>query len=180
MRLRRFGKARSRGQSITVHVSRRTPQSLTSGVRRLLACPVNELIIEDMCTQPDGITSFPDFIFAAMARRGLGSVEVEESGTDSVRQPPTRWQFHSGGTGTVETIAETRPPHFRTYLARFARVCGISPYGSEVSVSIAAPFSGSLGTHHYSIVLRNSQQTGFGIRIHLHAIDNSSHPTGIA
>lgn len=120
-------------------------------------------------TQPDGIIPFPDFIFAEMARRGLGSIEVELLGTESVRQPPVRWQFRRADGGVVETIAETRPQHFRTILARFARVCGINPYGGEGSCSIPAPH----GAHHYSIVLRNSQKLGFGIRIFLRSIDDS-------
>jgi hypothetical protein len=134
---------------------------------------LNELTIEDIPTQPDGVTSFPDFIFATMARRGLGTVEVDASVTDSVRQSLIRWAFHHAGSNAVEVIAETHPALFRTYLARFACICGINLYGGEAAISIAAPFSGSSGTHHYAIILRNSQQAGFGIQIYLHAIDDS-------
>jgi hypothetical protein len=129
-------------------------------------------------TQPDGIIPFPDFIFAEMARRGVGSVEVELSSTESARQPPVRWQFRRAGGGEAETIAETRPTHFRAILARVACVCGINPYGGETSFPVDAPSPGARGTHHYSIVLRNSQQLGFGIRISFCSIDDSPNPTG--
>lgn len=122
-------------------------------------------VTKDFSAPSHDITSFPDFVFASMAQRGIGTVEVESSGTDSVRQPPTRWAFRHKINGVDEIIAEPKPPHFRTILARFARVCGISPYGGEAAFT--------RGAHHYSIILRNSQQTGFGICINLHAVDNS-------
>jgi hypothetical protein len=131
-------------------------------------------------TQPDGIIPFPDFIFAEMARRGLGSVEVELPRTESVGQPPVCWQFRRDDSGETETIAETHPEHFRTILARFARVCGLDLYGGETSLSIDGPLPGARGTYHYSIVLRNSQQLGFGIHIFLLAVDESTNRNGSA
>jgi hypothetical protein len=117
------------------------------------------------------ITSFPEFVFAAMAQHGSGTVEAEASHTDSVRQPPTQWILRRRDTGAAEVIADTRPPHFRTILARFASVCGISPYGGQTAFS--------RGEHHYSVTLRNSQQTGFGIRIEL-VSDDLPQSTGSA
>jgi hypothetical protein len=68
--------------------------------------------------------------------------------------------------GGIETLAETRRSYFGTILARFARLCGISPYGGNAELSVAVP---SLGARHFSIALCNSQQTGFSVRICFHA-----------
>jgi len=129
---------------------------------------VNEIAIEDLSEQPtgspNGITLLPDFILGAMARRGPGIVEPVH--LDSVRAPPTRWVFQPATFGAVETIAETRRSYFRTILARFGSFCGISPYGGEAELSVAIP---GFGSHHFSIVLCNAQQSGFTVRISLHA-----------
>ena len=130
---------------------------------------MNATSIEDLPEQPTGspdtIALFPDFILGAMARRGAGVVEPVHF--ESVRAPATRWVFQPDASGAVETIAETPRSHFRTILARYGRFCGISPYGGEAELSVAIPGSGS---HYYSVVLCNSQQTGFTVRILLHAV----------
>jgi hypothetical protein len=100
------------------------------------------------------ITSFPEFMFTAMAARGSGTVEAE---CNSDREPVTDWTFRDGISGSIEILAKTRPDHFRTFLARFARVCGIGLYGGSASFS--------RGPCSYTVQLRNSQQIGFGIRI---------------
>lgn len=130
---------------------------------------MKDIAIEDLSEQPTGspkaVALFPDFILRAMARRGPGVVESVH--VDSVRAPPTRWVFYPATSGAVETIAETRRLYFPAILARFGSFCGISPYGGEADLSVAVP---SVGTHHYSIVLCNSQQYGYTVRIHLHPL----------
>jgi len=111
------------------------------------------------------ITSFPEFMFSAMAVRGSGTLEAESK---SDREPLTDWIFSNGKTGSIEVLAKTRPDHFRTFLARFARVCNIDLYGGSDSFS--------RGACSYMVQLRNSQQTGFGIRINLNR-DNDAEKT---
>ena len=136
---------------------------------------MKDTAIEDLSEQPtgspNGIALLPDFILGAMARRGPGVVEPVH--LDSMRAPATRWVFQPAASGAVETIAETRRSYFRTILARFGSFCGISPYGGEAELSVA--ISGS-GAHHYSIVLCNSQQSGFTVRIRLHAVHAHTNP----
>jgi hypothetical protein len=108
------------------------------------------------------VTSFPEFMFSAMAARGSGTLEAESKAD---REPVTDWIFRDGKTGSIEILAKARPDHFRSFLARFARVCGIVLYGGSGSFSH--------GPCSYTVRLRNSQQTGFGIRIDLRRGDSA-------
>jgi len=101
-------------------------------------------------------------MFSAMAARGSGTLEAESK---SDKEPVTDWIYRDGKAGSVEILAKTRPDHFRTFLARFARVCGIDLYGGSGSFS--------RGRCSYMVELRNSQQTGFGIRIDLRRHDDA-------
>jgi hypothetical protein len=133
---------------------------------------VKELTIESIEVQPDDILLFPHFIFAAMARRGVGSVEAALTSTDG--EPPAPiipWQFYSRTTRAVETIAEVSRSHFRPILARLAFFCSISPYAGETGFSTQWPVCGSPATHRFKVFLCNEPTMAFWVRIYLYAID---------
>jgi hypothetical protein len=132
---------------------------------------VNEVIIEDLPTQPDDVLHFPDFILGAMARRGIGCVEA--SFTLDTPQPPALlpWHYFSRTTRSVETIAEIRQDYFRTILARFANFSSTSPYSGHALVAVRWPGGSSPVSHRFSIFLCNEPTMAFWIRIYLYCID---------
>lgn len=133
---------------------------------------MNELSIEDFAQIPDDILYFPDFIFGAMARRGIGSVEA--SLPKEIQKPPRLpvvWQYFSRTTDTFETVAEVRRDHFRAMLARCAKFTGISPYCGQCLFSIKWPIADVPVVHRFSIFLCNETTMAFWIRIYLYGID---------
>ncbi len=133
---------------------------------------MNELVIEDIPTQPEEILRFPDYLFGAMARHGIGSVEASFSVIEPEPHSPTiPWQYFSRTTHTFETIAEIPRIHFRPILARLAVVSGTSPYAGQAALAIQWPISGSPVTHRFSIFLCNEPTMAFWIRIYLYCID---------
>ena len=133
---------------------------------------MNELVIEDIPTQPEEVLRFPDFIFGAMARRGIGSVEASLSVVEPEPHSPTiLWQYYSRTTHTFETVAEISRIHFRPILARFAFFSGISPYSGHTLFATQWPVCGSPVTHRFSVFLCNEPTMDFWIRIYLYGID---------
>jgi len=132
---------------------------------------MKEIAIEDVSSQPEEIARFPDYIFSAMARRGIGVVEANLTGVADEPHALVPWQ-HIGRTHqSVETIANVRLDHFRSYLARFASVCGINPYAGHGDIGILWPVRGASVTHYFSVFLCNEPTMAFWIRIYFYGID---------
>jgi len=133
---------------------------------------VNELTIEDIGSQPDELLHFPSFLFSAMARRGVGTVEASLGSVEGEPLAPIiPWQYYSRTTRTTETIAEVPRSAFRPILARVAFFCGINAYGGEVSFAAQWPVCGSPVLHRFSVFLCNEPTMAFWIRIYLYGID---------
>lgn len=132
---------------------------------------MNELVIQDISSQPDDLLRFPDFILGAMARRGIGSLEASLGSATDDSSSVIPFTYYSRITHTSETLAEIPRKNFRPILARLAFRCGTDPYSGQALFAIQWPISGSPVPHRFSIFLCNEPTMAFWVRIYLYGID---------
>jgi hypothetical protein len=135
---------------------------------------VKKVIIEDVEEQSQPPASggrFPDFIFGAMARRGIGSVEAIPTDGRKIPPAPVLWHYFSPTTATTEVVASVRHKYFRNILPQFAEFSGIDTYAGHALLELEWPVYGSFATHRFSIFLCNEPTMDFWIRIYLYGVD---------
>lgn len=127
------------------------------------------IVINEVETQPENVEGFPEYILCCLLKQGPALIEADGATTDG---ESVEWRFSRRRKSDDPPLVVRIPKAgFRSALARFGFLCGISPYGGHTLFHIRLSNAQKATPERFAIYLCNEPTMGFWVRIYLYAID---------